>query len=240
MMSRIQQNTTGLRRKKNKLNPTKTSKTKNKENWKSPHIPNFNVPLDVSKVRFQVVAWVFVGIWIILWCRAFYLQIIIGPELRQMASKQHQITQLVEAKRGNIYDRNGQILARSVEAKSVYAHPRQITDKAFAAKTIAPILGLDKKRLQKHFEEDRSFIWLKRKVDDATALAIQKTNIPGIGLSTEYERVYPYKHLAGQLLGFVGVDNKGLEGVERAFNDKLVGELPKTSCTKRYSRTCFI
>ncbi len=225
-MMRVQQNNTGLRRKKNKFNTKKSSNSK-KENWKSPHLPHFNLPTDITKARFQIVALIFIGIWIILWCRAFYLQIVIGPELRQMASKQHQITQLVEAKRGNIYDRNGQILARSVEAKSVYAHPKQITDKAFAAKTIAPILGLNKKRLQEHFEEDRSFIWLKRKVDDATALAIQKTNIPGIGLSTEYERVYPYKHLAGQLLGFVGVDNKGLEGIERAFNDKLVGDSQK-------------
>lgn len=223
MMLRIQQNNTGLRRKKTKPNTKKAPVSAPKRNW----IPDPLRQLDISKIRFQIVAVVFIAVWAVLWGRAFYLQIVIGPELRSMASKQHHFTQLVEAKRGNIYDRNGQILARSVEAKSVYAHPKQVADAEFAGKTLAPILGLDPKKLTERLKQDRSFIWLKRKVDDATASAIQKSNIPGIGLSTEYERVYPYKHLAGQLLGFVGVDNKGLEGVERAFNDTLVGSSQK-------------
>lgn len=222
-MMMLQQNNSGLRHKKNKPNVKKAAKDNNKQNWVSRKMPR----LDFSKVRFQIVAVIFIGLWSVLWFRAFYLQIVVGPELREMASKQHHFTQLVEAKRGNIYDRNGQILARSVEAKSVYAHPNQVTDPEFAAKTLAPILDIDAKKLEERLKQDRSFIWLKRKIDDATASAIQTSNIPGIGLSTEYERVYPYKHLAGQLLGFVGVDNKGLEGVERAFNDVLVGNSQK-------------
>lgn len=222
MIPRTPQKNTGLRR-KNKPNTKKTAPSAPKRSW----LPESLRRLDISKIRFQIVALIFIALWAILWGRAFYLQIIMGPELRNMASKQHHFTQLVEAKRGNIYDRNGQILARSVEAKSVYAHPKQVSDPEFAAKTLAPILDLDPKKLAERLKQDRSFIWLKRKIDDAAATAIQKSDIPGIGLSTEYERVYPYKHLAGQLLGFVGVDNKGLEGVERAFNDILVGSSQK-------------
>lgn len=222
-MMRLQQYT-GLRRKKTKPNTKKVNPAKPaRKSWIPRHVPQF----DVSKIRFQIVAFVFIVIWTILWGRAFYLQIVIGPELRTMSSKQHHFTQLVEAKRGNIYDRNGQILARSVEAKSVYAHPKQLDNPDFAAKTLAPVLALDEKKLAERLKQDRSFLWLKRKIDDATATAIQKSNLNGIGLSTEYERVYPYKHLAGQLLGFVGVDNNGLEGVERSFNDILIGNSQK-------------
>jgi len=175
------------------------------------------------KVRYQAVAGLFAMLWVLLWARAVYLQIIIGSDLRTLSARQHNITQLVESKRGNIYDRNGQILARSVEVRSVYAHPQEISDPVYAAKVLAPILKLTEKQVLKKLQQERSFVWLSRKINDAAALAVRESGIAGIGLSKEYERVYPYKHLAGQLLGFVGLDNEGLEGVERAFNATLTG-----------------
>lgn len=179
--------------------------------------------LDWSRLRFQAAAGLFLLVWGVLWLRAGYVQLVLGPELQVLASRQHSYTELVEAKRGNIYDRNGQVLARSVECRSIYANPREIDDIAAATEALAPILGIKPATLQKQLEQNRSFIWLARKVDDATAADVRNASIKGVGLSREYERVYPFKHLAGQLLGFVGLDNEGLEGLERSFNEQLAG-----------------
>ena len=213
----------GTLRKNNRKNVRKTTSTVQKPNRLQTAFNQVNW----SKIKYQIVAGLFATVWAVLWLRAAYLQVIIGSDLRDKSARQHSITQLVEAKRGNIYDRNGQILARSVEVKSVYAHPQNIVDTVHAAKVLAPILDLTQEQVLKQLEQKKSFVWLKRKIDDASSLAIQTSGIAGIGLSKEYERVYPYKHLAGQLLGFVGLDNDGLEGVERAFNDILTGTSQK-------------
>lgn len=185
--------------------------------------PSFWELVDWSRVRLQLAAGLFCVLWVMLWGRAFYVQIVLGPGLEQMATRQHTYTEMVEARRGNIYDRSGQVLARSVECRSVYANPQNIIDINATAAALAPLLKTNAASLRRMLESDRPFVWLTRKVDDATALAIREASLAGIGLAREYERVYPYKHLAGQLLGFVGLDNVGLEGLERSFNDVLAG-----------------
>lgn len=170
----------------------------------------------------------FAFFWVLVWLRAAYLQIFIGPELRDLAYGQYHMTTLVEAERGVIYDRNGQILARSVETFSVYANPKEIKDPLTTAKVLAKILSIDEKSLaEKLSNKKRSFVWVKRKIDDATTEKIRSSKLFGVGLSSEYKRVYPFKHLAGQLIGFVGLDNTGLEGLERSFNTHLSGTSQK-------------
>ena len=178
--------------------------------------------VDWCMVRIRFVFALFLIGFVGLWCRAWYLQMIAGPRLAEYARRQHITSELVTGKRGMILDRDGQVLARSVEALSVYANPGEISDHLTTANTLGPILGIAPQKLYDQLSQTRrQFLWLKRKVDDYTADAVRRARLPGIGLSKEYERVYPFKHMAGQLLGFVGYDDKGLEGLERAMNSRL-------------------
>ena len=122
-----------------------------------------------------------------------------------------------------ITDRNGHILARSVECCSVYANPSIITDIEATATALAGVLGRPVDQIKPLLEKKRSFVWIARRVDDATAEAIRQADLTGVELSREFERIYPYRQVAGQLLGFVGMDGKGLEGIERSFDEQLGG-----------------
>lgn len=189
--------------------------------------------VDWGRLRINVVVCVFCLLWAGLWGRAWYLQMVEGPRLADKARRQHMASELVSGRRGMIYDRNGQVLARSVEARSVYAKPQDVEDFLVMANTLGPILGTEPQKLYDELSKTkRRFVWLRRKVDDYTAEAVRKANIPGIGLSKEYDRVYPFKHMAGQLLGFVGLDDKGLEGIERSLEARL-GCIPTRQIVQR-------
>ncbi|MDR1776228.1 MAG: PASTA domain-containing protein [Desulfovibrio sp.] len=177
---------------------------------------------DWGRVRINLVVGFLCVLWIALWGRAWYLQMLEGPRLAEKARRQHMLSELVSGRRGMIYDRNGQALASSVEAKSVCAWPRKIQDFEHAANVLGPILGEEPQEIYRKLSTARGhFIYLKRKIDDSGAEAVRKAGIAGIGLLREYDRVYPSKHLAGQLLGFVGQDDRGLEGLERSMDARL-------------------
>ncbi|MCR5814340.1 MAG: PASTA domain-containing protein [Desulfovibrio sp.] len=185
-------------------------------------MPEWAKRYDWSRFRIIIGAGLFCVFWMILWGRACYLQVIAAPELAARAQEQHEFTEQVQGRRGIITDRNGQVMARSVEAHSIYASPGKIADKVACANQLAPILGLEPQKLYERLTtQGRHFIWLKRMVDDMTASQVNALNIAGIGEKTEFVRVYPFKHMAGQLLGFVNTDGKGLEGLERSLDNRL-------------------
>lgn len=178
--------------------------------------------VDWGRTRINIVAGVFVLLWFGLWARAWYLQMIEGPTLAHKARRQHMTSELVAGKRGKIFDRNGQVLARSVECRSVYAKPAEITDVVHVANTLGPLLNIPPQELYAQLSDsNRKFIWLSRKVDDQTAEHVRNAELAGIGLSKEFDRIYPFKQMAGQLLGFVGMDDRGLEGIERSLDSQL-------------------
>ncbi|MFH0974472.1 MAG: penicillin-binding transpeptidase domain-containing protein [Spirochaetota bacterium] len=129
-----------------------------------------------------------------------------------------------EIKRGYINDKNGNLLAVTVEKKSLFADPEEIRDPSEFAKTLAPVAGLSEKFIQSKIAKNKRFVWLKRKLDDSEAGKIKNLNLRGAYLTKEYQRVYPHENLAANIVGFVDVDNNGLDGIEYKFNDILLNK----------------
>ena len=187
--------------------------------------PSFWQGVDWGKVRLWGVSLVFAGLWVLLWGRAYQVQIIRGPRYAEEARRAHIATEVATGRRGSIVDRKGNVLAKSVEARSVAIRPGNITDPNAAANLLASALNIPSATAKKFVtDKKRPFVWVQRKINPKAAETISKADIPGVYLLREYERVYPFKHLAGQLLGFVNVDEKGIEGLELSFNDALSGQ----------------
>jgi len=127
--------------------------------------------------------------------------------------------------RGFIMDRNGEKLAFSLQTYSVYARPREIESKKEAAKNIAPLLNVDYQNVLTLLNKNKPFIWLKRQADPVQAKSLENINIQGIYLEKEYRRYYPFDNLASHIIGFSGVDNTGLEGIEYYFDSVLLPSL---------------
>ncbi|ACX52665.1 stage V sporulation protein D [Ammonifex degensii KC4] len=155
--------------------------------------------------------------------RLFWLQIVKGAELQKQAQENRMRDIPVEAKRGDITDRNGRLLVTSVSAESVAAFPPQIKDPGKVAAELAPLLEMPEEKLKEILSRRQAFVWLKRKVDYHTAQKIRKLRLEGIELYEESRRQYICGSLAAHILGFVGVDNQGLLGVEKEYDQALRG-----------------
>lgn len=178
-------------------------------------------PRDRSRGKIIFAGVVFAVILMGLWARAYHVQVVKGPQYAKMANRQYWASETVSGKRGEIHDRNGLLLAKSITMQSVYVRPREISDRWTTAQRLAPILGVTPKKVSALLDPDKPFVWISRKISDAQASAIRKADLPGVYLDEETSRQYPQGHLAGQLLGFVNMDGEGIEGVEKSFNDLL-------------------
>ncbi len=150
------------------------------------------------------------------------LQLVRHAELGVMAERQYARTVVLHAQRGPVVDREGQPLAVSSPAESLFAQPRQVGDPVRVAARLAPILQLPEAELRAALLSSRPFVWLRRRLPPALAEQVRALREPGLGLVTDPLRLYPNRELAAHVVGFEGVDG-GLEGIERAWNSELAG-----------------
>lgn len=155
--------------------------------------------------------------------RVYYLQTVKESDLNEMSSDQTSRKIEMEAKRGSILDRSGNELAVTVEVPSIFARPNRMENPRLVARQLAPHLELSFQDLVKKLGKDASFVWIERQAKPRSADAIRELGLDHIGLTTESKRYYPLQERAGQLLGFVGIDGDGLEGLERTYNEELSG-----------------
>ena len=155
--------------------------------------------------------------------RLVWLHVWIAPQLQEIASDQHRSVVRLEAQRGNIYDRNGRVLATTRRVRSLYAQPGEIENAAEVAAQLAPYFQKSPRRLLELLTRDTSFVYLARPVDEGIAAAIAALKLRGIGLEIEQRRYYPNAQLASTLVGFTDIDTHGLEGIERRYDAALRG-----------------
>jgi cell division protein FtsI (penicillin-binding protein 3) len=187
----------------------------------------------VSNRRIRLLLGLFVLVFAGTLGRAVWLQGVQAASLEQMATRQHESTTAIPAGRGTIFDRTGEPLAIGEQATTVYADPRKVRDPRRVALAAAKALGLDAESIYPSLaDRSRHFVYVKRKADPARAAALEKLNLPGLGFYAEELRSYPQKSVAAHALGYAGVDNKGLEGLERSLDRSLVGK-PGSQTTVR-------
>lgn len=182
--------------------------------------------------RYVFLLALFVAMLIGVGARLVYLQLVAGPAYAAMAYDQRNREMDVPARRGSIYDREGEPLAVSMEARDVYAVPALVVDKEGAAEAIADILGGDSREYLTKLNKDASFVYLARKVEVERADAVKRLDLAGIGFQDDARRVYPSNELACQVLGFVGIDDIGLSGLEKYYDETLAGTPGKTIAEK--------
>ncbi|MGH3033401.1 MAG: peptidoglycan D,D-transpeptidase FtsI family protein [Gaiellaceae bacterium] len=175
--------------------------------------------------RIRLVVAVFALVFAIAVGRVAWLQAVKAQALDRLATSQHRETIAVPARRGTIFDRAGVELAIGERATTVYANPRQIIDPKRAAVVAGRALERDPGELYELLADRSSgFVYLERKADPEKADALEREGIVGIGFYPEERRIYPQGDVASEVVGYAGLDNQGLSGLELSFDGLLRGD----------------
>src|SRR3954470_1613798 len=171
--------------------------------------------------------------------RLLFLQVFHYGDFAKQAQRQQQRSIDVAPIRGVIYDRNGHELAMSVSVDSIFAVPSEIPDQESTAGVLAKVLHTERDDILARLRASRAFAWVARKVDNDTSERIRSLNLRGIYFQKESKRFYPKNDLAAPVLGYVGLDDEGLSGMERGFNPQLRGKPGRMLITMDAKRRWF-
>ncbi|HPO49043.1 MAG TPA: penicillin-binding protein 2 [Spirochaetota bacterium] len=173
--------------------------------------------------RLKILLIIFIIIPLILAVRIFYLVSIDMEDYNVVDDKELLL------KRGDIFDKNDRILATSDDLSSIYANPNEIKDKQKASIVISNVLNIPKKEILQKLSSKKNFVWIKRQITPNQESVLKNEKIPGLYFKDEYKRFYPNKNLASHIIGFCNIDNKGVEGIERGFEEYLTGAKEKNN-----------
>lgn len=177
--------------------------------------------------RIKIVFLIIVTILFLVFIRVFYIQVFEYKKLNKLASSLWSRNLEIEADRGKILDRNGEVLADNLTTSSLVLIPNQIKNKADTSKKLANILGLSYEAMKKHVYKNTSIERVHpegRRLSYDVAKKISDLKLDGVYLVKEAKRNYPYKDFLSHVLGYVGIDNQGLSGIELQYDKYLRGE----------------
>ena len=156
--------------------------------------------------------------------RLVNLQVLQAAELTVKADRQHQKNVTLEGARGTIYDRNSKVLAMNMEVPSVFGVPGSLGNPGLTARNLSPILHVKATEIEKKLKQEKHFVWLARKLEPEQGRRLERLSLDGVGVVMEVRRFYPKGPLLSHVLGFAGMDDRGLEGVELRYEQYLRGE----------------
>ena len=211
-------------------------------------MPRRSTVIDAPRVSNLQRRALFIAIGLVIWmlaigARLVQLQVNQHEELASRARSQQVGAIETSPSRGQLLDRQGRELARSIDTESFFADPREILNTDNAARRIAAVTGQDRTelagRLSEAKETNKKFVWIVRRLDIQSASKLDQLNLDGIYSRKEPKRYYPNDSLAAHVLGFVGTDEIGLSGVEQYYNEKIRGEAGKVFLERDRDRRAF-
>jgi cell division protein FtsI/penicillin-binding protein 2 len=161
--------------------------------------------------------------WLGMGYRLFEIQVVRAPELAEEGLSQRLVSRETAPQRGKIYDRNGNLLAMTVESQSLFAVPDQVTEPLWVAQQVGGLLGVDTEVLYDRLTSDKDFVYIKRQVDGVLAEDVLGLELPGVFAHPEPTRIYPAGPVASHVAGFVNIDGDGQEGLELVYDEQLRG-----------------
>ena len=176
------------------------------------------------RIRIRLVAICFILAFGFIVARAFQLQVIGQQRWQKKADRQYQRTIPLLAQRGTIFDRNGEKLAVSVGVDSLFIVPSKIESPDQSAKMLADALSMDRRTVRDKMRSEKNFLWIKRQATPSESDRVRAMQLPGVGFIKEHRRYYPNSEIGAQVIGFTGLDPKGLEGLELAYDSTMLGQ----------------